>query len=75
MPSNHLDSDINNITPKVKIIELNINIIKKEVNNIKLELSTLGTNINKRINNIESVLFKMVVDDTQKTKTKNNNKC
>jgi hypothetical protein len=58
---NHLDSEVNNIKSEVKII--------------KLELSTLGTNINKSINNIESVLFKMVVEDTQKTKTKNNNKC
>jgi hypothetical protein len=61
---NHLDSAVNNIKSEVKIIELNTNIIKSEVNNIKLELSTLGTNINKSINNIESMLFKMVVKDT-----------
>ena len=29
MPSNHLDSDINNITPKVKIIELKYKYYKK----------------------------------------------
>ena len=74
MMSNHLDSDVNNITPKVKIIELNINVIKKEVNVIKSELITLETNINKNIKNIESVLFKMFVEDKQRTK-ENNNKC
>ena len=48
--------------------------IKSEINNIKSELTTLETNINKSIKNIESVLFKMFVEDKQRTK-ENNNKC